>query len=724
MAITLLQHFIKTIQTLLQQQQQQQRPNVENEDEDECISESTPLNASTVASFAVGALLQGINPYVSTRPILLSPLWKGICNLVSLVGPTMPTEVADGTLVALCTYLQEGTRQTMHALKEYIDSKCISPQFAFQLKIVTFLVAKCAVLLSSRRQQQERSGLKTTTALKQAMFLLLQLRGLTVATRTSLWNMYSCVTPPDETFLSQLASLQVKVEQCLLLDSFDNLQLLLQLQPKSCKKKKELHSLASSSFYMGKALLWNRLLLNTVHEISSEESSPDPHTMQFLMKMIQELLFSTLPSCGSTATTTTSIMTCEQEGLQSSSLLAIVSATSVCYIKGPVAMRSQLNRLLAQWLAPPTVHDKQVHSLTREWVISLVHLHVLSVAQSGQEEDARTNSPTSVDIGDESNMVSSCIGFIKPLVSLLVKILVDSRTRTVHRRNVASVVIRLLHTNDHCTANDSSVYKISLAVQQMVAIEVQHILKLNVKAQRRKRKGNKTSNDNDTTSRRRPPPLGSFAAADDVVVLVQVLKHVSIYTLPSLDDLLSGLVRDLAAGAVDVSSSFKNCNYTIGNYSRNAVSLLLALASGIMEKNTPESFKSKTGVKVGDFVSFLITWLASQGGGSNHHQARAIGVRQSHAVAIVACLDIIRASFHRLAIKGNQLRAIVNVVKEYSRVSCQVLQLDSPPRSADERQSAVSLLFAVTALLQGTARAIPASCPPDILNVSTLQKRM
>jgi hypothetical protein len=141
----------------------------------------------------------------------------------------------------------------MLALKEYIDSKCISPQFAFQLKIVTFLVAKSAVLLSSHRQQ-ERSGLKTTAAVKHAMFLLLQLRGLTVATRASLWNMYSCVTPPDET--SQLASLQLKVEQCLLLDSFDNLQHLLQLHPKSCKKKKELHSLASSSFYMGKALLY------------------------------------------------------------------------------------------------------------------------------------------------------------------------------------------------------------------------------------------------------------------------------------------------------------------------------------------------------------------------------------------------------------------------------------------------------------------------------------
>jgi hypothetical protein len=121
-------------------------------------------------------------------------------------------------------------------------------------------------------------------------------------------------------------------------------------------------------------------------------------------------------------------------------------------------------------------------------------------------------------------------------------------------------------------------------------------------------------------------------------------------------------------------------------------------------------------VEVGDFVLFLITWLASQGGGSNHHQARAMCGRQFHAVAIVACLDVIRASFHHVAIKGNQLRAIVNIVKEYSRVSCQVLQLDSPPRSADERQSAVSLLFAVTALLQGTARAIPATCLPDILN--------
>ena len=95
----------------------------------------------------------------------------------------------------------------------------------------------------------------------------------------------------------------------------------------------------------------------------------------------------------------------------------------------------------------------------------------------------------------------------------------------------------------------------------------------------------------------------------------------------------------------------------------------------------------------------------------------AICIRKSHAVAMVACLDFIETSFHHGAMTVDQLRAIVNIVKEYSHVSCQVLQLDSPPRSADERQSAVSLLFAAAALLAGATRVIPASCPCDILQV-------
>ena len=143
-----------------------------------------------------------------------------------------------------------------------------------------------------------------------------------------------------------------------------------------------------------------------------------------------------------------------------------------------------------------------------------------------------------------------------------------------------------------------------------------------------------------------------------------------------------------------------------------------------MARGTPESFKNKTGMQVSDFVSSIITWLAGRQRGFK--QAMAIGIRKSHAVVIVACLDFIETSLRRGAMNVDPLRALVNIVKEYSRVSCQVLQLDSPPRSADDRQSAVSLLFSVAALLAGTTNVIPTSCPSDILQVNSIQtqKRM
>ena len=121
----------------------------------------------------------------------------------------------------------------------------------------------------------------------------------------------------------------------------------------------------------------------------------------------------------------------------------------------------------------------------------------------------------------------------------------------MHRQNVASVVIRLL--NSHTTANDSVVCKdVSLALQQTIAMELQQVIHVDVKAQRRKRKRNKSSSsDIETTLVCRP--LGSFAA-DDVQILAQVLKRVSVYTLPLLDDALSGLARDLAQQSTRVVS--------------------------------------------------------------------------------------------------------------------------------------------------------------------------
>ncbi len=358
--------------------------------------------------------------------------------------------------------------------------------------------------------------------------------------------------------------------------------------------------------------------------------------------------------------------------------------------------------------------------MTREVLISLVHLHVVSVAQQDAgEEVATSDSPRSVDTYDDESDTLSLAG-IQPLLSLLVKVLVDSRTRTVHRRNVASVLIRLLNGT---TTNESSLVcrNLSLVLQQTIAVEVHQVMKVDVKAQRRKRKRTKTTSDNNENTSCHCRPLGSFAA-DDVQVIAQVLKQVSVYTLPSLDSVLSGLARDIVANNKDSSSSSrpKNGNYRIGKYSRNAVSLQLALASGIMAKSsTLESFKNKTGMQVGDFLSSIITWLAGQRRGGE-----AMRIRTLQAVAIVACLDFVATSVpHVATMPLDQLRILVDLIQDYSRVSSQVLQLDSPPRSADERQSAVSILFSVAALLAGTTRVIPTSCPADILQVNCVQKR-
>ena len=141
------------------------------------------------------------------------------------------------------------------------------------------------------------------------------------------------------------------------------------------KKNKELF-LASSSFYTGKALLLNRLLVDTVHDLESrsDDTILDAQTIQSLLTMIQELLFSTLPWCGVSI----------QEALSSSSsslVRTIVSATSLVYWQGPVETRSQLHRLLVKWLAPVVVH-KELHPVTRENVISLVQFHVLHMAHA------------------------------------------------------------------------------------------------------------------------------------------------------------------------------------------------------------------------------------------------------------------------------------------------------------------------------------------------------
>jgi len=704
MALLLLQNLFKTIMEMLQSETMLTANDAENIDVNAFL-------ATTVASFTIGASLKVVSPYVSSLPFLLSPLWKGICDIASCL-TTFPGGLAETTLKALLTYLQEGQSHTMSTLEQYIQTRQVSQLQAVQVKLLVFFVARCSVVLrvfvASRRQASDNFEC-CSTVLTDVATILLQLRGLALATRVHLKHKYTVLTEQDEAFLNAYQQLELKIEQCLVnswprlstsselavLERHD-LNELLRLQPESTQPNKSLqHELIASSFAVGKALVLQSLLVQTVADFTSLPSTLREAQVQSLLLMCQELLFSTLPHCTDVNDSSTLFAKC---------LDAMASATVLCHAKGAVEERSHLDRLLIRWLSPAT--DSQLHPLTRELLLSLIQLHTLQLCQA-HSVTTRSDSPQSVDLSTALGDAGQKCLSVKPLISLLVKLLFDPRTQTGLRRNVASATIRLVGASRGAADSLPSVI-----VQHLIAIELQQCIKQDVKVERRKRKKGKSDYHSQVRA------LGSFDV-DSVRCLVEVLRRVSTFDLPCLDRELTCVARDLAA----VQLSGKNQSYTVGNYSRYALSLLLALlcgnanASGTAEGgNTREMFKSKIGMDMEAFTFSLVKWLSEQQ--ARGSRAKQVRLRKAHSFVIVSSLHFICSSFEHAGMSVENLRVTVSLVAEYTSVSCQALQSDSPTHDPDESRSAASILFGTSRLLAATAKVIPASCPTDILQVS------
>lgn len=726
MALLLLQNLCKTIKEVLRQVEKN------DDDEDEEEMNLDVFHAPSIACFTVGALLKEVNPYVSSLPVLLLPLWKGICDVCSSF-QTMPSEMAESTLNALVVYLQEGQAQTMTTVQQYCTNRQqVAPQQqAYQVKILSFLVARASVLLrvctDSRRRTNDDNDDKSTSskATSHAVTILLQLRGLTIATTAQLKRKYKALSKQDEAFLQAYQQLETKVELCLvnswLLQQAapsspsssktpptlerDELNKLLRLQLEVTSTTHGARELAVLSFHSGKAFILHHLLEQHVAQAAAArpETSLREQDVQSLLSICQELLFVMLPLCATAV---------DASALLSKCLNAMALTTVTCYVKGVPEHQCHLDRLLMKWLAPPTT-EGQLHPLTRELLVSLVPLHTLLLCQA-HAATSRSDSPRSVDltnnvsIGDDGHACASA----KPLLELLVKILMDPRTHTGHRRNAASVVIRLL--NDAGGEGSSLATSTSTILQQVIAVELQQLIKQDVKVERRKRKKKPKSID-DTLSAR---PLGSFDV-DDVRVVMQVLRCIFTVDLPFLDRDMACIARDLSA----VDLTVKNQRYSVGNYSRNVLSLLLTLMSSVVDKaaaaegqSVSDMFKTKTGVDMQCFASSLVQWLGQQ---QSRVANRTQGsLRKAHSVVILSCLHFICSSFGHVGMNDHDLRALVTLVKEYARVSCQALRSTPATLDRDEQRSATSIIFAITPLLAGIAKIIPTSCPADILKVS------
>ena len=709
MTLMLLQNLSKSVKTKLEAEHCDRAMTKDCGDEVDVNAFHAPL----VAYFAIGAYLRVVNPYVSSLPLLLSPLWKGICDIAASL-TSLPPELADEMLRALLTYLQEGESQTMTTLANYVISRQTGPivkQQAFQVKILIFLVARFSILL--RVHVQSRQNSESSPILGDVANVLLQLRGLTLAAGTQLQVNHhpnSSLTEQDRSFLQVYKQLEIKVEQCIvnswlrssegsLVDRTD-LKQLLRVRCETQKSGSVQKQLISLSFAVGKALVLHRLLVRMVTDVASSAAAIGDSDVQSLLFVCEEMLFSTLPLSAAIDPSSAVFSRC---------LDAMSWATAICYAKGPVDKRSRLHRLLIRWLAPPS--DYNLHPLTRELLISVIQLHALRLYRGHQT--ARSGSPRSVD-WKEPTENARCIPF-SSLSSLLAKVLFDPRTQSAHRRNIAGVVMRFL---DASGETQSLRQETLVMMQQAIAMELEKCIRQDVKVERRKRKRRNAvfpvTNDNMCLS------LGSYSK-DDVDAVAEVLRMVSTFDLPTLDREISSLGHDLCN--FDPSAKYKL--YTIGSFSFNAFSVLLALLCGVIDAlgvkeshSIPASFKKKTGLNLGSVYSALLKWLAEQQSRTKTKTEKK-SFKNGHSSVIVACLRFIRSSLGRVGTSSDQLRIMVAIVSDYALVACQVLRSSSPPNGhQDERLCAVSIVFATASLLSRITGAIPATCPSDILQVS------
>jgi hypothetical protein len=707
MALVLLQNLSKVVKAKLQARDHHMTMTSDDGDGDEIDVDA--FHAQSVAYFAVGAYLRAVNSYVSSLPFLLSPLWKGICDITASL-TRLPPELADETLRALLVYLREGESQTTTTLANYVTSRQAVQQHALQVKILIFLVARFSILV--RVHVASRQNSESSPVMGDVATVLLQLRGLTLSATTQLRAQHpaSSLTEQDRLFLQAYEQLETKVEQCIvnswmrpsgnsILDR-NNLKLLLRLRHETQQTGRVQKQLISLSFAVGKALVFHRLLVRMVADVTSSTDALRDCDTQALLLICEELLFSTLPQ--------TAILD-PSSAVLSRCLDAMSTATAICCARGPVDQRNRFDRLLIRWLAPPS--DCNLHPLTRELLVSLIQLHVLRLCRAHQT--TRRGSPRSVDLKEPSKY-AACIP-VQSLLSLLAKVLLDPRTQPSHRQNVAGIVMRFVDASGDA---ESLRQETNIMMQQAVAVELEMYVRNNEKVERRGRKLQNASctvtNDNARIS------LGSYSK-QDVDTVAEVLRWISTFDLPSLHRKLSSLGRDLC----DLDPSANHKLYTVGYYSRNAFSMLVALLCGIIDANDvqgrkrfPNPFKQKTGLNLESVYSSLLKWLAEQQSRARSKTKRDPSLQKGHCSVIVACLLFIRSSFRHVGTSLDQLRICVRIVLDYAHAACQVLRSASPSRDQDERRCAVSIVFATASLLARISGAIPVSCPSDILQVS------
>ena len=400
MAMALIQSLQKAICAVLQNSPS------------EHVEDVVPRNvqhAPTLGAFCIGALLRALNPYVSSIPVLLSPLWKTLCDVLTK-SPNVPYDLAKASMLALLVYLKEGERPCLRSAASFASNpqqqQSNLQQHVFHAKVLGFLIARLTTLLpvyvhSSDGEEEENS------VISDVFDVLIRIRGLSKAVEVS-------TTTAPLLILQSYKSVEKKVDQCLLRalmikkDTLEHATLKTLLSVKTSSKP----SFESRCSRLGKLALLQVVLQQTPIASINTES---------LILVAEQAIFSTMPKCSSE-------MLVGGKCVMDSFILSTTVRATI-YLDATKGL--QVRQMLLKWLS------RRLHPISREAVVTIVHNYIVALGRIFEKVESPRSS---------LNIDSLRRG--EPMMTLLAQVLFDHRTTTCHRENMASVFHRLLASKD------------------------------------------------------------------------------------------------------------------------------------------------------------------------------------------------------------------------------------------------------------------------------------
>ncbi|GAX12606.1 hypothetical protein FisN_13Lh066 [Fistulifera solaris] len=299
------------------------------------LAETANHQKQQLGLFAIGSLLR-LNHYVTRKPFLLSPVWKGISDLAKALG-LLPPELS-----------QMATKYLLDLINDGFMSLPTAPDVTkqiFFIKVLTFLVGRLSVLLTigcDLHGSLSERFLQTTYIL----------RGLKMAV----------IQTGDKSLQQGVDQVATKTEKCvstwLAKRQQDGCATVLKLLMETSTR--EVHKSLDLAFVQGRSVT----ILEVVERVIANDSQRSQQDIETILMLIEELVFDLLPREWSTASPAF-------QCLLSQSITTIVDVLIVCD-QSLLLERTAFHFLLIRWLSL-----SDVHPFTRELLTSITQLFTI-----------------------------------------------------------------------------------------------------------------------------------------------------------------------------------------------------------------------------------------------------------------------------------------------------------------------------------------------------------